>query len=1098
MTDQETYVLLNRIDNGYEPTEVEKKELSNIKSITWRNIEIVPQSIEYLSSLERLDLRSTKVSTLPESIGKLSNLEILYLHKTPISSLPDSIGNLKSLKRLDLSKTKISVLLDTDSIWNLSNLQILDLGYTQISDLSESVGKLSRLQNLFLGRTQISNLPHSILNLKENLQSLDLSKTKITELPKSIWNLSGLQVLDLGILQISKLLEGIGNLSNLKDLYLGGTQISSLPESIGNLKNLQRLDLSFTQLSSLPESIGELSNLRYLNLRNTKISKLPQKISALKGLEKLILNNNSLSELPEALLDLDLEFKNEEYTGQDKPGIYIGYLKLQKQPASLFSQPRDFISDYFKQPKKEINETKIIFLGSEGVGKTHTIKRILNDNHKISEILKETPGISIEYKIFHTEELSYRINFWDFGGQEIMHAMHRCFLTDRTGYVLVVSTRFGDVNKQARYWLKNIESFTKGAPVVIYVNVWSEGTYYRIDEYSLRRDYPNIIDVKYCSARDGDDTKFAEVVKSIQKMALANDSIAMSFPASWENVRQEIIALGKPDSRKYYISQQEFRDKCRENGIDNNDIQAWLLEWFNDLGECFSYKFDKENHTPDKDLKVLNPEWLTNAIYIIIREAGDLAVNGFISHEGIHNKLDHSDKGTMENVSYSEEECNYVLEVMRKFRLSYKVPGQSEEFIPTLLREEMPSDLQFDGSKKVISYEMKYEYLPENVIHNLMIHMYPYLDYQHCWRKGVIIDIRNIFRSGLLSVLDMSRDDEILRIEVYSNKKHEPWELLQDSNKKPKPWELLQEIRSALLDINSRMNLKAEDYIIIDPDNSVEKVSVEKLLKLKKRGEQYYQGDDENYEINKLLGDTFGKDQVRRIDKIEHAKEKSFDAGAISGRGPDDYFLQEMKAVLIQPNNELLFSPTKGNNLTCDKLCDYLISACAQIQSNPLYWNTKEDMRSTQVRDILRDRGIFVSDHTLYGHAEDSDNQGEVDLMIMKDTTDPLTIIEAMNIDSVNKEYIQRHLKKLLDDYNPTGLHELFLVAYVKKAKKNFQSFWEKYIDYITCTDAGDFGFKSKEEYETDQHFIKHAVAVYDCGGGKVFRVHHICMRAGD
>ena len=115
--------------------------------------------------------------------------------------------------------------------------------------------------------------------------------------------------------------------------------------------------------------------------------------------------------------------------------------------------------DYYNQPQVKINETKIIFLGSEGVGKTHTIRRILNDNHKISETLEETPGISIAYKDFKRGETSYRITFWDFGGQEIMHAMHRCFLTDRTGYVVVVSTRFGDVNKQARYWLKNIESF---------------------------------------------------------------------------------------------------------------------------------------------------------------------------------------------------------------------------------------------------------------------------------------------------------------------------------------------------------------------------------------------------------------------------------------------------------------------------------------------------------------------------------------------------------------------------------------------------------------------------------------------------------------
>ena len=520
------------------------------------------------------------------------------------------------------------------------------------------------------------------------------------------------------------------------------------------------------------------------------------------------------------------------------------------------------------------------------------------------------------------------------------------------------------------------------------------------------------------------------------------------------------------------------------NGIKNRDIQSWLLEWFNDLGECFSYRFEDENPAPDKDLKVLNPEWLTNAIYIIIREAGDLAVNGFISHEGIHNKLDHSDKGTLKDVSYSDAECNYVLEVMRKFRLSYKVPGRSEEFIPALLREKMPTDLKIDGYKKVISYEMKYKYLPENVIHNLMIQMYPYLDYHHCWRKGVVIDVRDILNIGLLAVLDMSRDDEILRIKVYSYANHAPWQLLQ-------------EIRSALLEINSRMNLEADDYIIIESKSANESVSVEKLLKLKKRGKTHYEGDDEDYEINELLGDTFGEAQVRRIDNTVLTKKEGTDNKDIPDRDLIEHVLQKMKEGLVQPDKERLFSHAKDNILTCDKLCEYLISACAQIQSNPKYWNEKEDPRSTQVRTILRNRGVFVSDQTLYGHAKDSDNPGEVDLMIMKDTTDPLTIVEAMNIDSVNKKYIQDHLNKLLDDYNPSGLPELFLVAYVQKAKTRFQSFWNNYLGFIDGTDAGDFSFKSINECDTHNHFLKHAVAEYSCDGA-IFTVHHICMRAGD
>ena len=252
---------------------------------------------------------------------------------------------------------------------------------------------------------------------------------------------------------ISELPSEIGKLTNLTSLDLRGTQISELPSEIVKLTNLTKLYLSETQISELPSEIVKLTNLKFLDLSFTKIRTLPHELGRMPALQILGLMNLVLPDLPESLLALDCDFNfNYAYVYSfSKPGIYIKNLKLLKQPVSLFLQPRELIEDYYRQSHTEINESKVIFLGSEGVGKTHTIKRILNDNHKITEDLKETPGISITSKKFDTDDLSYRISFWDFGGQEIMHAMHRCFLTDRTGYVVVVSTRFGDVNKQARY-----------------------------------------------------------------------------------------------------------------------------------------------------------------------------------------------------------------------------------------------------------------------------------------------------------------------------------------------------------------------------------------------------------------------------------------------------------------------------------------------------------------------------------------------------------------------------------------------------------------------------------------------------------------------
>lgn len=80
----------------------------------------------------------------------------------------------------------------------------------------------------------------------------------------------------------------------------------------------------------------------------------------------------------------------ENFLSDEESGIYIKGLKLLKQPVSLFLQPRELIEDYYRQPHILVNETKVIFLGSEGVGKTHTIKRILND--KLRALPKARPS----------------------------------------------------------------------------------------------------------------------------------------------------------------------------------------------------------------------------------------------------------------------------------------------------------------------------------------------------------------------------------------------------------------------------------------------------------------------------------------------------------------------------------------------------------------------------------------------------------------------------------------------------------------------------------------------------------------------------------
>ena len=1049
--------------------------LTNLQYLNLSSTQIseLPESMGNLTSLLSLDLYDTWFSELPESIGNLTNLQILDMESAQLIKLPESMGNLMSLQRLNLCLTRLSEL--PDSIGNLISLQRLNLGNNKISELPESIGNLTNLQSLELSHTQISELPESIGNLT-NLQSLELSHTQISELPESIGNLTNLQSFELSHTQISELPESIGNLTSLQILDLETTPIGKLPNSIKNLTSLLSLVLEDTRIRKLPISIGSLTSLQILNLFDTKIRELPESIGDLRKLKLLDIGLCSLNELPESLLSLDLKFREKEGEN-DRSGINIHGLKLHKQPVSLFLQPRKLIEDYYRQKRIPVNETKIIFLGSEGVGKTHTIKRILNDDHKISESLEETPGISITSKAFSKKEFSYRVNFWDFGGQEIMHSMHRCFLTNRTGYVIVVSTRYGDVTSQAKTWLQNLQSFAKDAPVIIFVNVWNSGTFYGIDESALRREFQNIKEVIHCSAKDSSRNEFVNITSAIQRLAVQNDSIGMHFPETWENVRQDIISYG---TQEYYINTETYKEICKRHGVENESIQGWLLDWFNDLGECFTYQSGQDLVSGNLYSMILNPEWLTNAVYLIIRELGEEAEKGVVSHKKIKKLLEKSEKGTLRGVKYSSDECEYILQVMRRHQLSYKIPGKEEEFIPSLLQKCLDNKNSPKG-KISCQYEIKYNYLPENVLHRLMVEYYALIEKDECWRDDFSIVVNGIhgIESRAFISADYDKNAIFIQIEQYTDRE---------------TWKLLQAIRDKILEINEKLNIHAQDFIVVDSNDEngeQERVSVKRLLKLRERNVENYEAYEKSCNIDALLGKTYGETAVRDIkQKAESKKKHSIDEliGLLGRRDAKNFLNMKIRELL-----------------SIDDIYDFTMSACRQIQGRMIFWtrpghDVTEDTRNDELRDLIASRGLYVRDQSHAGHGEQGNNPGEVDLAILKSATEPspMTLIEAMNLSGVDSAYILKHLDKLVDGYNDSGIRELFLVSYVELEKGKFPSFWARYKKKIKALNGKKFAVVESEPMVNESlAWIKSMKIPYDYDGEKFF-VYHICVRVAE
>ena len=419
---------------------------------------------------------------------------------------------------------------------------------------------------------------------EQQLEELDLSnngntdyKDKLTEIPEDVFELTHLRILKLQNNRISKLPESIGNLTNLTQLDLADNQLSELPESFGNLTNLTGLYLSRNKLLELPESFGNLTNLTDLDVRENKLSELPEFCDNLTNLKYLDVRENQLSELPEFCGNLT----NLKY-------LFLSRNPLVKPPIEVAEQGIEAISKYFQQLKEGVDyiyEAKLLIVGEGGAGKTTLAKKIDNRNYELKQEEKSTEGIDIIQWSFpildkEKEKRDFKVNIWDFGGQEIYHATHQFFLTKRSLYALVADTRKEDTNFY--YWLNVVELLSDNSPLLIIKNE-KQDRQREINEPALRGQFTNL--EKTLATNLATNRGLEEIVTNIQNYVKNLPHIGEPLPKTWVKVRQ---ALEKHPQN--YISLQEYLDICENNSFTSYEDKLQLSGYFHDLGVCLHFQ----------------------------------------------------------------------------------------------------------------------------------------------------------------------------------------------------------------------------------------------------------------------------------------------------------------------------------------------------------------------------------------------------------------------------------------------------------------------------------------------------------------------------
>ncbi|MBD2603251.1 leucine-rich repeat domain-containing protein [Scytonema hofmannii FACHB-248] len=721
-------------------------QLTNLQTLdfTRNQLSSLPQEIVQLTNLQTLDLRYNELSSLPPEIVQLTNLQTLDLRYNELSSLPPEIVQLTNLQTLNLNRNKLSNL--PPEIVQLTNLQSLNLSDNQLSNLPPEIGQLTNLQSLNLNRNKLSSLPQEIVQLT-NLQSLNLSRNKLSNLPPEIGQLTNLQSLNLSDNQLSSLPQEIVQLTNLQSLNLSDNQLSSLPQEIVQLTNLQTLNLSDNKLSSLPEEFGQLTNLQSLDLSDNQLSSLPEEFGQLTNLQSLDLSDNQLSSLPEEFGQLQkLEYLDLRRNPIPIPPEILGAKDLSKNPGDV-SEILDF---YFRvQDPNEtelIYEAKFLIIGEGGAGKTSLAKKIENESYKLQSDEKSTEGIEvIRWDFTLPNGKDFRVNIWDFGGQEIYHQTHQFFLTERSLYALVADNR--KENTDFYWWLKVVELLSDKSPVLIIKNE-KQDRECEISERSLRGEFTNLKEVL---ATNLDTNRGLSEIKDAIQLYISNlPHINIPLPKVWVRVRSAL----ENDSRNY-INVEEYCQLCRVNHLTDRKDMLRLSRYLHDLGVCLHFQDDPTL----KHYIILKPEWGTTAVYKVLDNKTVRQNLGRFTKENLSDIWQDSEYADMQDE---------LLQLMIRFKLCYPIPYSAGNYIaPQLLDINQPDYIWEKSHNLILRY--KYDFMPKGMLTRFIVETHPWIEQQNLvWKSGVVL---NKDQTRVEVIEDYNQKE--IKIRVAGNRKKE-------------------------------------------------------------------------------------------------------------------------------------------------------------------------------------------------------------------------------------------------------------------------------------------------------------------------------------
>lgn len=586
-----------------------------------------------------------------------------------------------------------------------------------INEDLEIISELINLQILSIGGNNLSDLPESFIKL-QNLKEISLARNKLKKIPDILFKLK-----------------------NLEKLYLYKNEIKDIPNEFAELRKLTELTLNDNNIKEIPVSFFKLIELKMLCLDNNIIEKIPSEISNLQKLKSLILSHNKLKSIPssfahlkklERLLIDENEFSiSEEFMSDDAQQKITYLLALQNNN------------------NRALNEAKLLVVGDERVGKTSTINRLVQQNYDINQTTTE--GIDI---LNYGLRNGIKLNIWDFAGQEITHQTHQFFLSRRSLYLLVIDAQKEDNNSTIYNWLNVIKTNSENSPIIVVVNKIDRNRGFSFDINRYQKEF-NVAEVCYISAEQEENIEV--LIETINRESGNLEGVTDIIPSEWFKIKDELERFA--NNNQDFIEKSAFETLCEKYGVIDENSQDTLLTILNQIGTIVTY----ENHSRLNMMQIINPLWVTNGVYKIIRSEIVNENEGFVNID-ILKKIFNGDE------RYRLRHYTWLIDLLNKFEVSFNVDlNTNQSLIPSKISPNQPS---FDISIYQLGLNFQLEYqslLKKSVISQFIVKMHRYIDNSKevkYWQRGVFLEYYNS-----KAVVISDEDKRLITVSINTNEK---------------------------------------------------------------------------------------------------------------------------------------------------------------------------------------------------------------------------------------------------------------------------------------------------------------------------------------